>query len=166
MNMFKTKKNDKQLTENEVLEKLNIPDFRHITKDKIMSFTSLLNQMDPEVAKTALQQFPEFAQMSSQVIACYKDIVTATIKSNDESAKSFMKSCDDVIEILKPLVNEKIPNNEKQEIIKTIMDILRMKQEKDTENKEWLGKLIKTVGVAVVSLTAIVGTVIGVNLKK
>jgi len=30
-----------QLTEREVLEQLNIPDFRHITKDKVMTCASV-----------------------------------------------------------------------------------------------------------------------------
>ena len=54
----------KQLTERQVLEKLDIPDFRHITKDKVMEFASMLNKMEPDVAKKAIEQFPEFARMA------------------------------------------------------------------------------------------------------
>lgn len=45
----------KQLTEAQVLEKLNIPDFRHLSKDNVMSFASMIQDMDPEVAKKALE---------------------------------------------------------------------------------------------------------------
>ena len=41
------------LTENQVLKKLNIPDFRHLSKDNIMSFVSMIDKMNPEVAKKA-----------------------------------------------------------------------------------------------------------------
>lgn len=41
----------KQLTEQEVLEILDIPDFRHMSKDKVMKFASELPNMDPQVAK-------------------------------------------------------------------------------------------------------------------
>ena len=41
----------KTLTEIQVLDKMGIPDFRHMTKDKVMSFATMLPQMDPEVAK-------------------------------------------------------------------------------------------------------------------
>ena len=45
----------KQLTEAQVLEKLNITDFRHLSKDNVMSFASMIQDMDPEVAKKALE---------------------------------------------------------------------------------------------------------------
>lgn len=60
-----------QLTEREVLQQLNIPDFQHITKDKIMTFASMLQNMEPEVAKKALEQFPEFAKMALEVLKDY-----------------------------------------------------------------------------------------------
>ena len=52
----------KQLTEQQVLQALNIPDFRHLSKDKVISFASMLTDMEPEVAMKALEQFPEFAK--------------------------------------------------------------------------------------------------------
>lgn len=50
----------RQLSEKQVLEMLGIPDFRHLSKDRIMSFTSALPQMEPQVAIAALQQVPHF----------------------------------------------------------------------------------------------------------
>ncbi|WP_278246233.1 hypothetical protein [Terrisporobacter othiniensis] len=32
-------------------KKLNIEDFRHITKDKVITMSSMLDKMDPEVDK-------------------------------------------------------------------------------------------------------------------
>lgn len=32
-----------------------------MTKDKVMTMVTMLDRMDPEVAKKALEQFPEFA---------------------------------------------------------------------------------------------------------
>mgnify|MGYP000338033319 CR=1 FL=1 len=46
----------KQLTEQEVLEILDIPIPTYV-KDKVMKFASELPNMDPQVAKTALLQF-------------------------------------------------------------------------------------------------------------
>ena len=41
----------KMLSEAQVLKKLNIPDFRHLSKDNVMSFVSMIDKMDPEVEK-------------------------------------------------------------------------------------------------------------------
>ena len=53
----KGEKMSRKLTEAKVLKTLEIPDFRHMTKDKIGSFVSMLPNMDPEVAKKALDQY-------------------------------------------------------------------------------------------------------------
>ena len=58
---------NKSLTEAKVLTKLGIPDFRHLTKDKVVSFVSMLPHMDPEVAKKALEQFPEFSSTALSI---------------------------------------------------------------------------------------------------
>ena len=43
----------KQLTEAQVLEKLNIPDFRHLSKDNVMSFASMIISVHSRLAGTA-----------------------------------------------------------------------------------------------------------------
>ena len=48
-------------TEQQVLKKLDIPDFRHLTKEKVIAFATMVPKMNPEVAKKALEQFPNFA---------------------------------------------------------------------------------------------------------
>lgn len=47
----------KLLTEKKILKKLNIEDFRHLTKDKVITMASMLDKMDPEVAKKHLNSF-------------------------------------------------------------------------------------------------------------
>ena len=46
----------RSLTEQKVLKKLGIDDFRHLTKDKVITMASMLDRMDPEVAKKAIEQ--------------------------------------------------------------------------------------------------------------
>lgn len=66
----------RQLSEKQVLEMLGIPDFRHLSKDRIMSFTSALPQMEPQVAIAALQQVPHFADTSLEIMQIYKETVS------------------------------------------------------------------------------------------
>ena len=61
------------LSEKKVLKKLGIPDFRHMTKDKVMSFATMLPYMDPEVAKKALEQFPSFKDLAGDMVTQYKN---------------------------------------------------------------------------------------------
>ena len=55
-------------TEQQVLKKLDIPDFRHLTKEKVIAFATMVPKMNPEVAKKALEQFPNFASTSLDVL--------------------------------------------------------------------------------------------------
>ena len=75
----------KTLTEKQVLKKLGIPDFRHLSKEKVMKFATMLPHMDPEVAKKALEQFPEFAKTTKEMLVEYKDILEKGMASNDKS---------------------------------------------------------------------------------
>ena len=78
----------KLLNEKQVLKKLEIDDFRHITKDKIIKMASILDGMEPEVAKKALEQFPEFSNTAKEILFNYKEILDKAIISNDESILS------------------------------------------------------------------------------
>ena len=44
----------------------------HLTKDKVIKMASMLDKMDPEVAKKALEQFPEFANTTKEMLTEYK----------------------------------------------------------------------------------------------
>ena len=68
------------LSEKKVLKKLGIKDFRHMTKDKVVSFASMLPYMNPEVAKKALEQFPSFKDLAGDMVIEYKAIVNAAFE--------------------------------------------------------------------------------------
>ena len=84
----------RQLSEKQVLEMLGIPDFRHLSKDRIMSFTSALPQMEPQVAIAALQQVPHFADTSLEIMRIYKETVSQTLAQDQENVQSFNASCE------------------------------------------------------------------------
>lgn len=44
-----------KLREVEVLKQLDILDFRHMTKEKVMIFASMLQNMEPKVAKKVIE---------------------------------------------------------------------------------------------------------------
>ena len=166
MKLFKKKESAIKpiLSEAEVLHKLDIPDFRHMSKEKVMAFCSMIPDMNPEVAKAALEQFPNFAQMASQVVACYKELMINVFEENSKSTKSFNESCDSIIDALKSLLNEKhLRHRQKQKIIDSMMEILKMKADKDAENKEWLNSLVKTISATAGTIIAIAGTILGIK---
>ena len=88
------------LSEKKVLKKLGIPDFRHMTKDKVMSFATMLPYMDPEVAKKALEQFPSFKDLAGDMVTQYKAIVDKAFEENRISQQTFYDACNSIIQSL------------------------------------------------------------------
>lgn len=150
------------LTEQKVLKKLGIPDFRHMTKDKIAHFASALPRMDSEVAKAALEQFPEFAESATEIVSYYKDVVYKGFGENTASVNSFYAMCDAVKDILhEQLQDENLTSEEKLVIIDKIMELTKMTAEKDSENKKFIsgviGKVTLSIGIAVGAVAAVLG---------
>ena len=79
-------------TEQQVLKKLDIPDFRHLTKEKVIAFATMVPKMNPEVAKKALEQFPNFASTSLDVLKEYRSVIQEAMEDDRES----MRSCYDM----------------------------------------------------------------------
>ena len=68
---------EKTLTEKQVLKQLDIKDFQCLSKDKVIKMASIIDKMEPEVAKKALEQFPEFANTAKEMLVEYKGEYTA-----------------------------------------------------------------------------------------
>ena len=90
----------KTKTEAEVLKALGIPDFRHMTKDKIVTFASELSKMDPEVAKKALEQFPSFKEYATDLTVQYKEIAIKAMESNSAEFNMFAEQCKSITDAL------------------------------------------------------------------
>lgn len=79
-------------SEKQLLKQLGISDFRHITKDKLLAFTSSIDKVDPEVAKAAISQFPNFKEMVSEILNNYfvfsKDLIVS-----DQENERIMQEC-------------------------------------------------------------------------
>lgn len=145
-----------QLAEQEVLQHLDIPDFRHITKNKIMTFASILQNMEPEVAKKALEQFPEFSKMTLEVLKDYKGIMEKTIDENSESSKQCYNIYNEVVNALKGCLEKgNLPFEEKKYYIEKMMEIAKMAESKDTENEGFNWKVISLGTLAVFTVVGV-----------
>lgn len=154
------------LAEQKVLKKLDIEDFRHLTKDKVITMASMLNRMEPEVAKKALEQFPEFAKTAKEMLGDYKDTLDKGLKSNKESVKSYYDSCNTIIlSLQKQLDNPNLSFDERKYIIDKMLEISKMMGEKDTENKKFIVTMAATATLAIGVVTAVLASVLGGNTE-
>lgn len=113
-----------------ILKKLDIPDFRHMTKDKLMTFVSSLNRMDPEVAKAAIQQFPNFSTLAKEALIDYKDVLLTVLSNDSESNERVFSYYDCVKDALESLLHDDM-------------------HELSFEQKQWCIEELKTLADAV-----------------
>ena len=76
------------MNEQKVLNKLGIEDFRYLSKEKVVEFISMIPNMEPEVAKAAIAQFPEFTSTIKSIMIDYKQTIETAFKNNDDSMKA------------------------------------------------------------------------------
>ena len=154
------------LTEQKVLKKLGIEDFRQLTKDKVITMASLLDKMDPEVAKKALEQFPDFANTVNEILAGYKDTLDKGLVSNDESVKAFYDISKAIIESLqKELDKDGLDFEEKKYIMEQMKEISEKVDKKDSENKRFITAITAIGSVVILGGIGILASTLGGNTK-
>ena len=137
-----------------------------VTKEKIIEFASMLPNMDPEVAKKALEQFPEFKNLAIEVVKQLQTSVEAGIRSNDSSQKAFYDACTETIETLKnELLDKDLSPEQEREVRENILYILNLMYDKDTENKAFLLKTVKTIGIVAAAVVLAASSLLGNDIK-
>ena len=153
-----------KLTEQKVLKKLGISDFRHLTKAKVINLASMLENMDPEVAKKALDQFPDFSKVSKELLLEFNDTLKKVLESNDKSMQNVYNVYNSIIiSLQKELENENLSFEQKKYIIEKMNDIADKIGKKDSENKKWLTVMSFIAGAAAVGITALLASTLGAN---
>ena len=143
------------INEKKALKTLGLSDFRHMSKDKIVQFMSLVPKMDPEVAKAAIDQFPEFKDMAIRMTDTLKEMIDATFASEKDSQDFFYESCKGMLITLEQqLHDESIDAKERAAIRDNMMQIICWIKEKDSEHK-------KTLALYFAGGIAFLGTLVG-----
>lgn len=153
------------LQEQQVLDMLQIPDFRHLSKDKVIEFASMLPHMDPEIARKALEQFPNFASTTLSVMDDYKVTLEESLRGNKESVKMCYDTYMEVMDALKLMLDkDDLTVDERFQVMTRMKEIADEMNQKDTENKTFLLKAISIAGTAALGITVVLASTLGVNL--
>lgn len=155
---------NRTLAEKQVLKKLNIPDFRHLSKDNVVAFASMLDRMDPEVAKKALEQFPDFASTARDIWKEYKSIAVQVLQDGRDDTKEVMDGYNRSIDALEKILNEDdLTFEQKQIVIDKMVDITSQKRTLAKEKAHDRLKMFGIVTGALVTITAALASVLGSN---
>lgn len=145
------------LTEEKVLKKLGISDFRALPREKVFTMASMLSQMEPEVAQKAIEQFPQFSETMKSMLNDYKAFLDKALEANDKSIMSCYNSCDTIIRTLQQeLERENLSFEEKKYIIEQMIEVNNVKAAKDSENKRFLATM-SAAGLFAIGGIAVLG---------
>lgn len=134
------------LTEEQVLKKLGISDFRHMTKAKAIQFASMVPNMDPEVAKAAMEQFPAFKDLVMSMVNSYSNSLDQVLKDNSKSAQAFYDACASIIQSLREELSlGELTAKDRDRIEDKMIKVARMMADKDRENKGFLLQLLASL---------------------
>ncbi len=149
--------------EKQTLDILGRTDFKAIKKDELVSITSMLCNMRPEVAMETIKQFPELAKLIQTSLGEYRDILDKIVISDDASLQRFYDSADKVMADsavgreqffrlaekvqadYSKCLDKEITAEEQSDILKGELEILRMAAEKEKEVREQQEKTLTQV---------------------
>lgn len=154
------------MTETQILSKLGIPDFRHMSKDKILAFASMIQDMDPEVAKAAIQQFPNFTEMVLEVMHDYKSSITSLSDHNNIISNNCLSILNNIIEALKECSSKgDIPFEERKYYIDKMIEISEKIVQMEKENREFNLQALVLGFLTTILIPAIASSLLGGNLR-
>ena len=150
------------MSEEEVLKRLDIPDFRHLSKAKAIEFISAIPQMDKDVAIKALEQFPELANTALGIAKETKDSLLAAFDANDKSSQVTLACINTVIEVLsQELEKEELSSEEKLHIVDCLTKLAEDSRKLYKDNQNFILKGL--VAFASVAATVVLGTVVALG---
>ena len=154
------------MTEKDVLAKLGVKDFRSISKENIINFASMLQEMKPEVAMKALEQVPEFGKVTVAALEDYKAYAEKTLGCESAETQIFMTLCDKGIQALERCVtSDDVTPEERMHYADMISEIVRDAGSslKDSKVVNW--RRFCAYSVTILAVLGILASIIGGNVS-
>lgn len=85
--------------EKQFLELLDRTDFKHLSRNDVITYASKLNELRPEVASQVIAQYPEFVKLIQSSLSEYRAILERIIQSDDESLGRVYDTTDKELDI-------------------------------------------------------------------
>lgn len=150
----------RRIDEKDLLKMIGIPSFRHITKDKLASFVSALPDVDSEVAKKALEQFPDLSVAMIEIIGHFRGIISECLAGSDDNTRLCLATCASMLDSIQhELGNEALTFEQQQAVIDRSMELIQMMKEINADEKRFRVHIISITSIA---LAFVAGTLISV----
>ena len=154
------------LPEQDVLQELDVPTFRHVTKDKLMSFVAMRQRMDPETAQKALEQVPHLTQSLAEILGDYSELVKEGLASNDEHTRAYFTIAGTTIEALqRELDKPELSFEERCVVMDRMLVVNEQVSGKVTEGQKFITREHIIFGSVVLFCVGTVTAILGANMS-
>ncbi|MEU0028528.1 hypothetical protein [Streptomyces sp. NPDC006335] len=139
--------------------KLGIPDWRNLSKDKVLKFAAAMPEMATEVRLKLIEQFPAFKDLAKADIDAVTEAHKSTLAANENSQNHFYQASQDQRDALRADLGRDDLSWEQREALHDRLDQnVRRVSEKDSESKQFLGagmRVVAAAGAAALALSVV-----------
>ncbi|MGW6616987.1 hypothetical protein ACWGA0_26515 [Streptomyces erythrochromogenes] len=139
-----------------VKRKLGIPNWRNLSKDKVLKFAAAMPEMATEVRLKLIEQFPAFKDLAKADVDAVTEAHKSTLAANENSQNHFYQASQDQRDaLLADLERDDLSWAQREALYDRLDRNVRQVSEKDSESKQFLGagmKVVAAAGVAAVGL--------------
>ncbi|WIG19315.1 hypothetical protein [Kocuria rosea] len=148
--------------EDDVKEALGIKSWDDVPKDKMRQLVLMTRDMDAELAARIVDKLPVYEEFGTSALSALRKMHKRTLAANSESHDNFYQSCRITLETYNAeLSKDGTTFEQKKYFMEQIQVILRMKYQKDSENKQFLDGIM---GKILVSALALGGAYVGARM--
>ena len=136
--------------EKKALDLMKKDSFRGISKDNVLQLISILDKVDPDVAKEIIHQIPDAVRGIIEVEKGYSELLNKGVESIDQSVASCYQSEDAIIQSLRQEIDKQGATfEEKKYYYEKMEDAAKRKEAKDTEHKNYIMNILDNGGKAI-----------------
>ena len=131
----------KLTSEAEIMKALEIDTWRNLSRDKVLQFTSMLPEMDHDVALGIIEQFPEFRVFATDALDAVEQRADRIVEANQQGQERVHSAFADVRRILEAELNrEDLTTEDRWRLLQMINETAERQLHADSENKRRIGK--------------------------
>ena len=150
--------------EKKLLKKLGIESLQQMTKEKAAQFAIMFPKIDSQLAKKALEQFPQFKEYALHIIDIQKQTLDREFDENKTSIAAYYTACNEIITSLREeLKRVDIDAEERSRIEDKMIAIAQMMAAKDSENKKFIAFMTVVGATAATVLAGAAAVIFGVK---
>lgn len=150
-------------TEDDVKKELNITDFRHITKEKVIEFASNIPDMSDEIAAKCIEQFPNFKEAAVAIVNNFYDLCKKAIEEDHEESLIAYR---DVLDELKfSLAEDNLSEDMKKYIIERMIEVADKMDSTIDKKHNFKLRVLEIAGIVGSVAVGILGAAIGISSK-